>query len=339
MHTDISDCYGSIYTHSIVWALHTKEVAKNNRRNTSLIGNIIDTHIQDMSFGQTNGIPQGSVLMDFIAEIVLGFADFELSQRINDSHLTDYEILRYRDDYRIFTNNPQDADLIVKLLTEVLVNLGLKLNSQKTLASNTVVIHSIKPDKLYWIANQKKTRNLQECLLLIHDLSCKHPNSGSLCKALYKFFDKIKNLKKEREDVLVLISILVDIMFKNPSTYPIASAILSQFIFLVKSRDKQIEILNTVISRFRKLPNIGYLEIWIQRITLKIDKEISFEEPICNKLNDSSSSLWNSDWLDNNKLKKILNDEPIVDEKIIKEIGEVIEESEIRLFGSKNNYL
>jgi hypothetical protein len=225
IHTDISDCYGSLYTHSIAWALHTRESAKNNRNNKNLIGNVIDSHIQDMSFGQTNGIPQGSVLMDFIAEIVLGYTDLELSQKINDASIDDYEILRYRDDYKVFTNNPRDADLIVKLLTEILVDLGLKLNSQKTFASNHVVTNSIKQDKLDWIKSQKMIANLQGHLLLIHDFSSKHPNSGSLSKALDKFFTRIKKLKNNRDDVLVLISILVDIMFKNPRTYPIGAAI------------------------------------------------------------------------------------------------------------------
>ena len=74
--TDITDCYGSIYTHSIVWALHTKVEAKKNenRANNNFIGNVIDWHIQDMHYGQTNGIPQGSVLMDFISEIVLVYS-------------------------------------------------------------------------------------------------------------------------------------------------------------------------------------------------------------------------------------------------------------------------
>jgi len=82
LHTDISDCYGSIYTHSIPWAIHTKPVAKMNRNPNGNIGNVIDKHLRDMVFGQTNGIPQGSVLMDFIAEMVLGYADTELSIRI-----------------------------------------------------------------------------------------------------------------------------------------------------------------------------------------------------------------------------------------------------------------
>lgn len=65
--TDITDCYGALYTHSIAWALHTKVEAKQRRRDQSLIGNVIDGYIQDMRHGQTNGIPQGSVLMDLVA--------------------------------------------------------------------------------------------------------------------------------------------------------------------------------------------------------------------------------------------------------------------------------
>jgi RNA-directed DNA polymerase len=81
-HADITDCYAAIYTHSIAWAIHGKPAAKAARRDPSLTGNIIDNHIQDMRHGQTNGIPQGSVLMDFISEMVLGYADLELSGRL-----------------------------------------------------------------------------------------------------------------------------------------------------------------------------------------------------------------------------------------------------------------
>ena len=37
-HTDIANCYGSLYTHSIAWALHSKRVAKDKERKKSLIG-------------------------------------------------------------------------------------------------------------------------------------------------------------------------------------------------------------------------------------------------------------------------------------------------------------
>ena len=131
--TDINDCYPTIYTHSIAWALHTKEYAKAHPRDMSLIGNFIDCYIQDMRYGQTNGIPQGSVLMDFIAEMVLGYADTKLTSKINNriNPEPDYRILRYRDDYRIFVTDRQHGEQILKCLTEVLIELGLKTESHK----------------------------------------------------------------------------------------------------------------------------------------------------------------------------------------------------------------
>ena len=44
-----------------------------------------------MSYGQTNGIPQGTILMDFIAEMVLGYADYLLTERLKDLESEDSE--------------------------------------------------------------------------------------------------------------------------------------------------------------------------------------------------------------------------------------------------------
>jgi len=50
-HADVTDCYAAIYTHSIAWAVHEKTIAKAKKSDKSLIGNIIDSHIQDMRHG------------------------------------------------------------------------------------------------------------------------------------------------------------------------------------------------------------------------------------------------------------------------------------------------
>lgn len=152
MVTDISNCYSSIYTHSIAWALHTKKVAKANKTNRSLLGNIIDKSIQSMQYGQTNGIPEGSVLMDFIAEMVLGYADELLTEKLKEEKIKDYHILRFRDDYRIFANDLSIISRIGKHLSEVLIELNLKLNSSKTFVSNDLISSAFKSDKLDWNA-------------------------------------------------------------------------------------------------------------------------------------------------------------------------------------------
>ena len=133
-HTDITGCYSEIYTHSIPWAIHTKSVAKKNQKDKGLLGNKIDQLIQGMAYGQTNGIPQGSVLMDFIAEIVLNYADRLLTNKIKENkklNPEDFKILRYRDDYRILVNTREVGEEILKELSKVLMGIGLKLNSKK----------------------------------------------------------------------------------------------------------------------------------------------------------------------------------------------------------------
>ncbi len=337
LHTDISDCYGSIYTHSVPWAIHTKPVAKAQRRDQNLIGNSIDKHLQDMAFGQTNGIPQGSVLMDFTAEMVLGYADLELSERIQQDNIQDYEIIRYRDDYRIFSNNPQTAEHITKLLTEILIELGMRLNAQKTIVSNNVIKNSIKSDKLYWMSARKGAKGIQEHLLIIHNLSELHPNSGSLSKALSKFNNRIKSITETNQNITVLVSILVDIMYKNPRTYPIASAILSKLLSLIPETDKKNEILDLVSQRFEKIPNTGHIKIWLQRLTIKLDRQKQYSEKLCKKVNNQTLQIWNSDWLENN-LKTLIETTAIIDETVIADIDVVIAKEEVELFKTEYDY-
>lgn len=337
LHTDISDCYGSIYTHSVPWAIHTKATAKARRRDPSLVGNVIDKHLQDMSYGQTNGIPQGSVLMDFIAEMVLGFADLELSEKIRQANLQDYEIIRYRDDYRIFSNNPQTTEHITKLLTEILIELGMRLNAQKTVVSNNVIRNSLKSDKLYWISSRKGAKRIQEHLLIIHKLSEEYPNSGSLSKSLSKFYNRIKGINEASQNINVLVSILVDIMYKNPRTYPIASAVLSKLLSLIQDNDEKNKMLNLISQRFDKIPNTGHIKLWLQRVTIKLDRQIQYAEKLCEKVNNPALQIWNSDWLENN-LKTTVENTAIIDEAVIADIDEVIASEEVELFKSEYDY-
>ncbi|MCT7961477.1 RNA-directed DNA polymerase, partial [Laspinema sp. D1] len=125
LHTDVTDCYGCLYTHSIPWAIHGLDVAKNKKHDKSLLGNKIDSHIQASRYGQTNGISQGSVLMDFLAEIVLGYVDEQIHQALGEP--SDFRILRYRDDYRIFTNSDNRAEEILKIISDKLWLVGMKL--------------------------------------------------------------------------------------------------------------------------------------------------------------------------------------------------------------------
>lgn len=335
-HTDITDCYGSIYTHSIPWALHDREFAKKNKNDKKLIGNMIDFHIQNMSNGQTNGIPQGSVLMDFIAEIVLAYADLCLSLKLKHINKKDFKILRYRDDYRIFVNSPQIADEIIKILTEVLIELGLKLHTGKTTHSNNIIQSAIKQDKIDWLLIDKNAKTIQKQLLVIHKFSLQHPNSGTIIKQLQAISRKIRKRKdkiKKSENIPVLISIVVDIAFLNPRTYSISITILS-ILFNLLDNNLLEQIVHRIINKFKTIPNTGHMQIWLQRAVVKLPiSPIVFDESICKLVNGDTVSLWNNDWL-HAKNGKILDDRNnIIDETILNELEIEIQDDEVLLFG------
>lgn len=241
--------------------------------------------------------------MDFIAEIVLGYADLKLSKKIKKIGVSDYRIIRYRDDYRIFSNNPQGAELIVKSITEIITEFGMRLNSQKTLASHNVVEDSVKPDKLYWLLSKNSSKILQKYLFVIYKLSREFPNSGSLNKALDQYFNRINKITKTKENLKVIVSILVDIAYKNTRTYPIVAAILSKVFSLINSKKQVKKLLKLIDIRFNKIPNTGYLELWLQIIVIKDYKNYSFNEVLCKKVTNPSILIWESEWL-NNELQK-----------------------------------
>ncbi len=330
--TDISNCYPSIYTHSISWAVHTKEEAKKkeNRKRDDWIGNNIDTMIQEMSFGQTNGIPQGSILMDFIAEIVLGYADELLSKELEKLKINDYKILRYRDDYRIFTNNNYDLDIILKKLSEILSSLNLKLNSQKTYITDDVITYSIKKDKMKRIENViEKDLNLQKQLLIIRKYGIDYPNCGSLTVLLTSFYhEQIKNLTRKPHNMEQIISIIVDIMLKNPRTYSISIAILSKIFEFVSSNTKFI-IIEKIIKKFNVIPNTDYLDIWLQRLTILDKKDKEYSTLLCQKIY-SSNNIWESSWLN-----YTLDESLIIDNEKIESLTKTVTEEEVDAFFTK----
>ena len=351
MKTDISDCYGSIYTHSITWAMCDREKAKeriitkkpllDKDEKRYQIGDAIDKLIQNMSYMQTNGIPQGSILMDFIAEIVLGYVDKELSEKLSKKELRtiDYKILRYRDDYRIYGKTQEDVVKIAKSLTEVLSELNLKLNTQKTIITQDLISDSIKPDKLYYVTNDYKqlektdsAYSLQKHLLRIYKLSLEHPNSGSLQKAMNHFFKRISNWKeldlfKEQGSTKVLLSILTNIGYNNPKVYREFVAIVSKIVSYETQEAKRQHI-NQILDKFRHLPNVGFLELWLQRLTIKDSQRKKYEEPLCIYAAGYNQAIWNLDWLKPDIIK-LIESIPIIDKVKINNLPDVIEYEEI----------
>ena len=136
---DISNCFDSIYTHSIVWATKNKELAKRYRREFSF-GNQFDTLMRNLNCGETLGIIIGPEVSRIFAEIILQAIDLRTVKLLGEKHLKlncDYSIKRYVDDYFIFTHSEEDSILIKSILTEECKTFKMNLNTQKELFLHT----------------------------------------------------------------------------------------------------------------------------------------------------------------------------------------------------------
>lgn len=332
--TDIADCYSSIYTHSIAWAIHSKPIAKTYK-NDNLLGNAIDKRLRWMQHGQTNGIPQGSVLMDFIAEMVLGRIDCELATQLAKNNITNYYILRYRDDYRIFVNNHSDGEKVIRLLAETLIGYGLQLNSSKTTQTENIITGSVKADKLASLQLNLPFNELQQSFLQLHQFAQAFPNSGSLVKSLDqcdKQLEKEGNIKY----LISSISMITDIAFRNPRAIPICCSILSKLTAQINDIQSRRNIQKRILNKLNKMPYAGFAQIWLQRIMKQDISPQQFNEKLCYyPYKHSVTDLWNFKWLDekHSEIAQILKNITIVDDIQFNSLSDIIKNQEIRLFG------
>ncbi|NLE90491.1 MAG: RNA-directed DNA polymerase [Dehalococcoidales bacterium] len=341
LHTDVTNCYGSLYTHSIAWAIHGFDEAKKHKNDMSYLGNLIDAYIKAGRYGQTNGISQGSVLMDFIAEIVLGYVDSLINEELVGQ--TDFRILRYRDDYRIFANNDERCERILKVISEKLLFVGMKLGNSKTNLCRNVVEGAIKADKLAGISLQDlgsgQTLTMQKKLLRLHSFGQHFPNSGTLRRLVSDLHSEIyENLSTAPPDLEVQVAIATDIGFDSPSTFPAIAGILSKLISLAPAGDK-VQLWDKVRKKMARVPNNGYLDIWLQRVI--VPKEVGLKsdsnEPICKIVNRESTDLWNNHWIIDPNLRDSLDLSKIVIGSV-SDTPEVMNPQEIELY-RRNLYL
>jgi len=145
---DISDCFNSIYTHSISWATNGKIFVKENLQNMNgSFADEFDYYIRTANGNETNGIIIGPEFSRIFAEIILQAVDkkleLTLSKEFNLTNKVEYEIFRYVDDYFIFFNEPSCGDSIEANLQNLLKLYKLRLNVAKSKLYNKPIITEI----------------------------------------------------------------------------------------------------------------------------------------------------------------------------------------------------
>ena len=204
--TDITNCYGSVNPQSFDWAFALKDT-QYEASSASSIGKNIQKYLRAFQQGRNIGIPQGSAIFDFVGEIVLGYSDLIFHEAIDKAGIkVPYEIIRYRDDYRIFCNDKNLLENISYILQRVLESLNFRMNSQKTFISDSIVTDAVKPDKLAYIYNTpiyKKHEKVcvfesfEKHLLFILMFARKYPDSGSVRTMLSDIDKRVEVYLKE----------------------------------------------------------------------------------------------------------------------------------------------
>ncbi|WP_052467097.1 RNA-directed DNA polymerase [Psychroserpens damuponensis] len=124
---DISNCYPSIYSHSISWALVGKKEAKLKSKPAfkNEWFNKYDELSRKIKNNETNGILIGPHTSNLISEIVLVAIDLEMENK-------GYRFTRYIDDYTCYVETYNDAEQFFIDLSIELKKFELSLNHKKS---------------------------------------------------------------------------------------------------------------------------------------------------------------------------------------------------------------
>jgi hypothetical protein len=265
--TDIKNFYPSIYTHSLAWALHEKDVARNDHK-FQLVGNILDRLIQNSNDSCTNGLAIGPVVSDIASEIVLAAIDRKSSEELRG---VDFLGVRFKDDYKILCKTRNDADQIIKSLQRQMRYYNLNLNESKTDVKEL-------PEGLFrpWILEYQPLslretdpisyKQFETTLLGVLKIDKKYPDTGIIDKFLSELVTKDYALKLslEKEQILKTFSLLFMLKKRRAKSFPQILAIIE---LIVDKFSKDTGLIDAVMDDvMRHLEdNIDYLydDLWI----------------------------------------------------------------------------
>ena len=371
--TDITNCYGSVNPQAFDWAFSFKDTEYETEHVNPIAKNI-QKYLRAFQQGRNIGIPQGSAIFDFVGEIILGYSDLLLHEAIQSEGITaPYEIIRYRDDYRIFCNDKDELEKISYILQHVLERLNFRMNSKKTKISDSIVTDAVKPDKLAYIYNtpifNKKGcdfDSFEKHLLYILMFARQYPDSGSIKTMLSDIDKRIEDWLKPYEEEVTTIPLLEEgepktekitkqrrlvggsvhamsaicaqIALENVGCCHYALRVLSRMVDSLKDEKEKSAIISLVYSKLCNQPNSDYNQLWLQNMTYQRDKKKGtspYKVRLCRVVaGDKNVELWNNEWVKPQFLSD-LHTNGIIDEKTLKKVTPVITFRERRAYDNQ----
>lgn len=141
-HTDVANCFGSIYTHSVEWAIQGFAEAKAKfagPRQDTHWSSELDDALRSAKRAETSGLPIGPASSSIAVEIILAAVDCTLREK--------YSFVRYIDDYTALCNTHAQAEDFIRDLGKELSKYKLTLNLAKT-----SVVELPEPLQEHWVS-------------------------------------------------------------------------------------------------------------------------------------------------------------------------------------------
>lgn len=135
---DVQNCFDSIYTHSIAWAISGGvDIYKDTFEGKcdGSVGALWDKMMQEMNYNETNGIVIGPECSRIFAEVIMQHVDQMVEQQLYEKgyrNKVDYECYRYVDDYFFFYNSEAVKVDAEQLFQMYLKEFKLSLSQEKS---------------------------------------------------------------------------------------------------------------------------------------------------------------------------------------------------------------
>lgn len=261
---DIKNFYGSVYTHSLAWAIHGKRTIRyggngKNRRDLKFVGNRLDKLFQMANDGCTSGLPIGPAVSDIASEIIASAVDRVLTAELKKNDI-ECEAVRFKDDYRILVSGEVDAKKAIKILQASLKEYDLELSDEKTTISAL-------PDGLFrpWVSRyhlvhpKKKTRfswkQFRELYLAVIEIDRQHPNTGVIDRFLADITTRKGRLKITigTFNLEKVVSMLLMLGTLRVKAFPKIMAILEQ-------------VIRSCSGNILTVPLVSHLEAYLHKL-------------------------------------------------------------------------
>lgn len=261
LYTDLANFFPTLYTHSIPWMIIGKwESKKSFSSNRSSFENRLDKLIQVSQFGETHGLPTGSMISRIIAELYMCYFDKKMA---------DYGFLysRYVDDFIFSFNKEEQQHDFLEKFNLICREHNLNINSEKTtvlsfpfekVTDKTEVFNYLDKYNFYSETDNKKRKEILKNYIDYCISMESRGNKGSL-KVIFSGMDiafsrsKIVEsdlaeifLKRDDFSDFCLLEYLIEVTFEKSELYNKLLSLLDDHLKNYKSGIK--DVFNEYIS-------------------------------------------------------------------------------------------